>query len=290
MLDCAFEEIAEAPGREGHIERCGEQDRKKRQRECAVHEQRIRPPEILPLRRPDAVQGNVALCKRLRRKDAPRVLQELALFPLGKENGAAQPPRERRAVHPAAPPFKGAPLGQNERRFAPLAQRKQERKRARQRGTLRNKERGSVPIFVEIGARQALLHAPALRRVDAGQIDDRHLPSRQACPSLQRAHRDAVPVPHARVPARQAVIQRALARVGVADEQQFHAITSIAPASSAPRAMVAEGVRTYQTFLRAETLRTKSCAPVRTPRTLSRSRSVRSAVTRATATRAPRFV
>ena len=76
-------------------------------------------------------------------------------------------------------------------------------------------------MLVEIGAGGALLHAEAVGAIDPGKIGYPHpVPRKQRFP-FERAHRDAVPVPDARMPARERIKKGALARVGVAEQEQL---------------------------------------------------------------------
>ena len=130
--------------------------------------------------------------------------------------GNAEQPFERALIRPAAPTHELPLLGEDEHRPPPLGERSRKRERAGKRGILRNEANNALGVFFYVVAGGALLHAEALRRIHPGKIAHRDLLSPEKGFALERRHRDAVPVADARVPARERVKKRALARIGIA--------------------------------------------------------------------------
>ena len=114
------------------------------------------------------------------------------------------------------------PLFREHQNGAPsFGKRGKERKAAGERRAFRDEAHDALGMLFEIGAGGALLHAEAVGGIDPGKIGYPHpVPRKQRFP-FERAHRDAVPVPDARVSARERVKKRALARVGIADKEQL---------------------------------------------------------------------
>ena len=140
------------------------------------------------------------------------------------------------------------PLFREHQNGAPsFCKRGKERKTAGERRALRDEAHDALGARFKIGAGGALLHAEAVGGIDAGKVGYPHPVPRQHCFPFERAHRDAVPVPDARVSARERVIKRALARIGIADKEKlrgrlFHRSTFTHDAASFPSAKTLSSV------------------------------------------------
>lgn len=160
------------------------------------------------------------------------------------QNTGTPSTRERARSSSLPPRRKTRAFGERDHRAPPPAQRKKEREHALERRAFRNKKDGSGRIVEQRGARQTFLHAPALRRIDTGQIDVSSGTVAERAHFFKRADRHTVPIPHFRMRARECIEEGALPGIRVPDQINFHVSTPILRATSAPSAVVALAVRT----------------------------------------------
>ena len=274
--------------REGQVKRRRKQEKKDRKRKPRVGEERVRPRKPRPRGGKHAVGRDVPRRNDGRGKHARRLRKERAApQSLRNEHGRTEAFFQQAEIELAAPRVKPLRLGKRQRRAPTLCQRKKQGQTAFHRAALAHEEHGRGRVRRKIAARALFLHAHALRRVDPGEVDERDAPSAERRLLFERAHRHAVPIPHLGVSARERVEERALPRVGIADEKHLHAVTSTLSAISAPSAKVENAVSTSQTRLRGETRSTETSAPQNSPSARSRAPSASEVCTPATRARSP---
>ncbi len=187
------------------------------------------------------------------------------LFPqiliLKGEDGNAETGGEFCLIRLALGAQKELLLGENEGAPAPVCgELRHQGDKTREVGIFRDEAERGIGMLRKISGGEFFLERLAAGVVDARQVHHVALHGRTERGG-ERIHRHAVPVSHPRMPAREAVEEGALARVGVPDEENqiFH--TRTPAAISFPTAIFPLPACTTKTRRKGETLSTVILAP-----------------------------
>ena len=229
-FDEPLQKSARSHGRKGEKERRRKQERKHRARRCGVQKKAVEFRKAHGGARVDFFRERAPFFRSPAHQPCPqqRLPHPFAQFAgrnaLRTHDGDAQN-AFKSAFFELSPLPHELPLFREYQNGAPsFGKRGKERKAAGKRRALGDETYDALGVLFEIGAGGALLHAETVGGIDPGKIGYLHpVPRKQGFP-FERAHRDAVPVPDARVSARERVKKGALARIGIAEKEQLRGL------------------------------------------------------------------